>query len=247
MVVVVSAKGVDGGGRWVADGRMWMGSREWVVVAGGCSIFNNCIQKPVAPPPFRIAEIRAAIPSHCWVKNPWRSISYVIRDVIVVFGLAALANFFESWVVWPFYWAAQGTMFWALFVLGHDCGHGSFSDNPLLNSVVGHLLHSSILVPYHGWRISHRTHHQNHGHVENDESWVPFGRRPWEREREREMKVKIIRPLWLILPSTELKEQVSNVMKKSLCAFGMKEAGSEVDFSQPLEAISQCPQQKPGT
>ncbi|CAL5382467.1 unnamed protein product [Camellia sinensis] len=29
-------------------------------------------------------------------------------------------------------------------------GHGSFSDNPLLNSVVGHLLHSSILVPYHG-------------------------------------------------------------------------------------------------
>nr|CAD1841924.1 unnamed protein product [Ananas comosus var. bracteatus] len=65
-------------------------------------------------------------------------------------------------------------MFWALFVLGHDCGHGSFSNNPKLNSVVGHLLHSSILVPYHGWRISHRTHHQNHGHVENDESWHPL-------------------------------------------------------------------------
>ncbi|KAI8021155.1 Phosphatidate cytidylyltransferase 1 [Camellia lanceoleosa] len=31
-----------------------------------------------------------------------------------------------------------------------EIGHGSFSDNPLLNSVVGHLLHSSILVPYHG-------------------------------------------------------------------------------------------------
>jgi hypothetical protein len=28
-------------------------------------------------------------------------------------------------------------------------------------------------VPYHGWRISHRTHHGNHGHVENDESWHP--------------------------------------------------------------------------
>ncbi|GMP67641.1 hypothetical protein CsSME_00027563 [Camellia sinensis var. sinensis] len=44
-----------------------------------------------------------------------------------------------------------------------------------------------------------------------------------------------------------LKEQVSNVMKKSLCAFGMEEAGSEVDFSQPVEAVSQCPQQKPDT
>ena len=24
-----------------------------------------------------------------------------------------------------------------------------------------------------GWRISHRKHHGNHGHVENDESWHP--------------------------------------------------------------------------
>lgn len=23
-------------------------------------------------------------------------------------------------LVWPLYWAAQGTMFWALFVVGHD-------------------------------------------------------------------------------------------------------------------------------
>ncbi|TQD73069.1 hypothetical protein C1H46_041396 [Malus baccata] len=129
---------------------------------------------PGAPPPFKLADVKAAIPKHCWVKDPWRSMSYVVRDVAVVFGLAAAAVYVNKWFVWPLYWAAQGTMFWALFVLGHDCGHGSFSNNPKLNSVVGHLLHSSILVPYHGWRISHRTHHQNHGHVENDESWHPL-------------------------------------------------------------------------
>ncbi|KAF8009707.1 hypothetical protein BT93_J0637 [Corymbia citriodora subsp. variegata] len=133
--------------------------------------------EPSTPPPFKLADIKAAIPKHCWVKNPWRSMSYVVRDVVVVFGLAAVAAYFNNWVVWPLYWFAQGTMFWALFVLGHDCGHGSFSNNPKLNSVVGHLLHSSILVPYHGWRISHRTHHQNHGHVENDESWHPLSER----------------------------------------------------------------------
>ncbi|KAF3454255.1 hypothetical protein FNV43_RR04702 [Rhamnella rubrinervis] len=129
---------------------------------------------PSAPPPFRIAEIRAAIPKHCWVKNPWRSLSYVFRDVFVIFALAFAAICLDAWFVWPLYWIAQGTMFWAIFVLGHDCGHGSFSDSPKLNSIVGHILHSAILVPYHGWRISHRTHHQNHGHVENDESWVPL-------------------------------------------------------------------------
>ncbi|KAJ4827778.1 fatty acid desaturase (DSD1) [Turnera subulata] len=129
---------------------------------------------PSAPPPFKIAEIRAAIPEHCWVKNPWRSLSYVLRDAVAVFVLMGAAMYLKGWLFWPFYWAAQGTMFWAIFVLGHDCGHGSFSNSTALNNVVGHILHTSILVPYHGWRISHRTHHQNHGNVENDESWVPL-------------------------------------------------------------------------
>ena len=52
-------------------------------------------------------------------------------------------------------------------------GHQSFSNSRKINDLVGNIVHSSILVPYHGWRISHRTHHSNHGHVENDESWHP--------------------------------------------------------------------------
>ncbi|RWW00674.1 hypothetical protein BHE74_00048466 [Ensete ventricosum] len=95
------------------------------------------------PPPFRIGDIRVAIPSHCWVKNPWRSMSYVLRDAVVIAALAAAVGYLDSWIIWPIYWLAQGTMFWALFVLGHD------------------------------WRISHRTHHQNHGNVDKDESWHP--------------------------------------------------------------------------
>ncbi|GKV03508.1 hypothetical protein SLEP1_g15797 [Rubroshorea leprosula] len=143
-----------------------------------------------APPPFRIGDIRAAIPKHCLIKNPWRSMSYVFRDVLVIFTLVAAALYFDNWYTWPLYWVAQGTMFWALFVLGHDCGHGSFSDNGTLNIIVGHILHSSILVPYHGWRISHKTHHQNHGHVEKDESWVPL---PEKIYRSLEIKTRILR------------------------------------------------------
>lgn len=75
---------------------------------------------PGAVPPFKLTDIRAAIPKHCWVKDPWRSMSYVVRDVALVLGLAAVAGCLNSWVVWPLYWAAQSTMFWALFVLGHD-------------------------------------------------------------------------------------------------------------------------------
>ncbi|XP_062182497.1 fatty acid desaturase DES3-like [Phragmites australis] len=126
------------------------------------------------PPPFRIGDVRAAVPAHCWRKSPWRSLSYVARDVAAVAGLALAAAALDSWALWPLYWAAQGIMFWALFALGHDCGHGSFSDSGLLNSVVGHLLFSFVLIPYNGWRISHTKHHQNHGHIERDESWHPI-------------------------------------------------------------------------
>ncbi|XP_076945773.1 omega-3 fatty acid desaturase, endoplasmic reticulum-like [Bidens hawaiensis] len=65
--------------------------------------------------------------------------------------------------------------------------------------MVGHILHSSILVPYHGWRISHRTHHQNHGHVENDESWVPLTEKTYKTLNTviKILRFKIPFPLFL--------------------------------------------------
>jgi len=126
-----------------------------------------------APPPFGLADLRNAIPAQCWRKSTARSMAHLALDVTIVIGLAAAAMAVNAWWSWPLYWAAQGTMFWALFVVGHDCGHQSFSNSRALNDFIGHLTHSSILVPYHGWRVSHRKHHGNHGHVENDESWHP--------------------------------------------------------------------------
>lgn len=82
-------------------------------------------------------DIRKAIPAKCFKKDTFRSLSYLARDVVVVAGLAAGALAIKNPLLWPAYWAAQGTMFWALFVVGHDCGHGSFSDNKLVNNVVG--------------------------------------------------------------------------------------------------------------
>ena len=126
------------------------------------------------PPPFTLADIRAAIPKHCWEKSTMRSMSYLFRDVAIVAALGIAATKISHPLMWIPYWIAQGTMFWALFVVGHDAGHQSFSANKKVNDFIGNVVHSSILVPYHGWRISHRTHHANHGHVENDESWHPI-------------------------------------------------------------------------
>lgn len=134
----------------------------------------------LAPVPH-ISEIKKAIPAHCFQPSALRSIAHVLFDLSVIAGLFALAWWIDSWYFWPVYWFAQGTMFWALFVAGHDCGHGSFSRHRWLNNLVGHICHSPILVPFHGWRISHRTHHQHTGHVENDETWYPVTESKYEK------------------------------------------------------------------
>ena len=67
----------------------------------------------------------------------------------------------------------KGTMMWAMFVLAHDCGHGSFSNYPWVNDTVGNLLNSLILVPYYPWKMSHQHHHKNTGNIDKDEIFYP--------------------------------------------------------------------------
>lgn len=123
--------------------------------------------------PFTLKDLRNAIPLHCFLPSTKKSLFYFVWDVGIICGLYAIASAIDSWFVWPIFWLMQGTMFWALFVVGHDCGHGSFSRHKWLNNLIGHLSHTPILVPFHGWRISHRTHHSNTGNIDNDESWYP--------------------------------------------------------------------------
>ena len=127
----------------------------------------------VAELPFTLQDLKAAIPAYCFQPSTWKSLFYFFGDVAIIAGLYGIAYALDSWFFWPFFWLSAGTMFWALFVVGHDCGHGSFSRYKWLNTLVGHVCHTPILVPFSGWRISHRTHHQNTGNVDTDESWYP--------------------------------------------------------------------------
>lgn len=123
--------------------------------------------------PFTLAELKNAIPAYCFEPSTSKSLFYFFLDISIIAGLYAIAYTLDSWWFYPIFWVMQGTMFWALFVVGHDCGHGSFSKYKWLNNLIGHLSHTPILVPYHGWRISHRTHHANTGNLDTDESWYP--------------------------------------------------------------------------
>lgn len=75
------------------------------------------------------------------------------------------------------YWV-MGMFLSSLFVVGHDCGHGTFSEYNWVNDLFGHLAHAPIMAPYWPWQKSHRQHHQYTSHLEKDKG------HPWTTEQE---------------------------------------------------------------
>ena len=54
-----------------------------------------------------------------------------------------------------------------LFVIQHDCGHGSFFKSQKLNNIVGTSLGVMTLVPYDYWRKTHAIHHKTSGDLDH--------------------------------------------------------------------------------
>ncbi|KAF8335717.1 oleoyl phosphatidylcholine delta-12/delta-14 desaturase [Cantharellus anzutake] len=75
--------------------------------------------------------------------------------------------------LWTFYGFCVGLPATGLWVLAHECGHQAFSPSKTINNAVGWVLHSSLGVPFHSWRISHAKHHAHTGHMTEDQVFVP--------------------------------------------------------------------------
>src|SRR5439155_10236142 len=60
------------------------------------------------------------------------------------------------------------------FLIGHDCGHGSFSSRRSVNHVVGWICMAPLANSFETWRVTHERHHaftQLRGH---DVDWAGF-------------------------------------------------------------------------
>ena len=82
--------------------------------------------------------------------------------------------------LWFLTWAALGLGYWAsllvavpaagflvrLFMIQHDCGHGSFFRHRAANDWVGRVIGAVTLTPYDVWRSSHAVHHASQGNLE---------------------------------------------------------------------------------
>lgn len=66
----------------------------------------------------------------------------------------------KFWLIAPF-------VHMRLFMIFHDCGHGSFAPSPKVNKWLHRLLSVLLMTPIR-WRESHRRHHQHLGKLDNE-------------------------------------------------------------------------------
>ena len=69
---------------------------------------------------------------------------------------------------WPVLLLAipAGGLLVRLFIIQHDCGHGSFLPSKTVNDVLGTILSIFTLAPYSFWRRAHTYHHASSGHLD---------------------------------------------------------------------------------
>ncbi len=122
---------------------------------------------------IRLRDILKTLPAEVFIKNPRKAWFKVILTVsMVALGWAALAV--SPWYLLPILWAFTGTAMTGLFVIGHDCGHRSFSNSNWVNDFVGHAVFLPLFYPFHGWRILHNHHHKHTNKLDVDNAWDPF-------------------------------------------------------------------------
>ncbi len=68
-------------------------------------------------------------------------------------------------------WIVSSTGLAGFFIVGHECGHGAFSRTPWVNTLVGHLCMSPILIGFHNWRRAHAHHHAHTQMRGEDTDW----------------------------------------------------------------------------
>ena len=132
------------------------------------------LDPPAATGRITLETIRRSIPADCFVKNTATSMYYLGRDIIALSTAPYCYKHLVAGSMNPFvlvaYWNVYGFIMWCLFVIGHDCGHSSFSNYQTLNDLCGHAAHAVLMIPYYPWAMSHARHHMFHNHQKRDAS-----------------------------------------------------------------------------
>ncbi|MBN1262212.1 MAG: fatty acid desaturase [Anaerolineae bacterium] len=101
-----------------------------------------------------------------WGKAIWQ-LANTLLPYLALWGLAywTVRQDMSFWVTLPIL-ILMGLFLVRLFILFHDCGHGSFFPSQRANEIVGSILGVMVFTAYADWRHSHNRHHATAGDLD---------------------------------------------------------------------------------
>ena len=98
----------------------------------------------------------------------WRSIWQIVNTLIpysVLFYLSMRSLEISFWLTLPLSILTAGFMV-RIFIIFHDCGHGSFFKSKMANTWLGRITGLLTFTPYYRWRHDHAIHHATAGDLD---------------------------------------------------------------------------------
>jgi acyl-lipid omega-6 desaturase (Delta-12 desaturase) len=107
-----------------------------------------------------IAPYRNGDNLHSWWQIINTFVPYVGLWVLMVISLK-----YSYWITLPLILLSSGFLV-RLFIIFHDCGHGSFFNSKRLSETVGTVFAILAFTPYHPWHHAHLEHHRTVGNLD---------------------------------------------------------------------------------
>ncbi len=121
----------------------------------------------VQPPLPPVAEWKQAIARY-QEPSTWRAVVQILDTLgplVALWYLMSLSLSVSLWLAVPLA-ALAGLLLVRVFIVFHDCGHGSFFRSRLANDVTGFAAGVLTLTPYYHWRWQHAQHHATTGDLD---------------------------------------------------------------------------------
>lgn len=100
--------------------------------------------------------------------STWRALWQVTNTLVPIAGLWYLMYLclpISWWLVVPLA-VLLGAFMIRMFIIFHDCGHGSFFKSPVANDAMGFISGILTFTPYYHWRWEHAIHHSAAGDLD---------------------------------------------------------------------------------
>jgi omega-6 fatty acid desaturase (delta-12 desaturase) len=143
-----------------------------------------------------------------------RSVFELLATIVPFFALWALMLLgywhFGTWAVLLLVLPAAGFLV-RMFVIQHDCGHGSFFRARAANDWLGRCLSVLTMIPYDYWRRTHAVHHASSGNLDRrgmgdvqlltvaEFRAMPLLQRTLYRVGRNPLAMLVVGPFWLFV------------------------------------------------